>query len=116
MTNNVTMAGPPFILYHKWDEENDAAIFSTCVPTNSKIVTDDAEILTGKLESFSAVKTVLKGNYSNLKEAWETTMKYIADNNLEMVEGGSMLETYLSDPMRELNPAKWFTEIYVEVE
>lgn len=116
MTNNVTMAGPPFILYHKWDEENDAAIFSTCVPTNSKIVTDDAEILTGKLESFSAVKTVLKGNYSNLKEAWETTMKYITDNNLEMIEGGSMLETYLSDPMRELNPAKWVTEIYVEVE
>lgn len=115
MTHNVTMAGPPFILYHKWDEENNAVMFSTCVPTNSKVTTDEADILTGKLESFRAVKTVLKGNYSNLKEAWETTMAYIADNNLEMVAGGSMLETYLTDPMSELNPAKWVTEIYVEV-
>ncbi|EPR72999.1 hypothetical protein ADIWIN_2087 [Winogradskyella psychrotolerans RS-3] len=115
ITHNVTMAGPPFILYHKWDEENDTVMFSACVPTNSRIITDEAEILTGKLESFRAVKTVLKGNYSNLKEAWNTTMNYIADNNLEMIEGGPMLETYLTDPMSEQNPAKWITEIYVAV-
>ncbi|SDH75760.1 SRPBCC family protein [Winogradskyella thalassocola] len=115
ITHNVTMAGPAFILYHKWDEENDTVMFSTCVPTNSRIITDEAEILTGKLESFTAVRTVLKGNYSNLKEAWDTTMNYIADNNLEMIEGGPMLETYLTDPMSEQNPAKWITEIYVAV-
>ena len=115
MTHNVTMAGPPFILYHKWDEENDAIIFSCCVPTNSKIVADESGILTGKLESFRTLKTVLKGDYKNLKKAWEASMKYIADNNLEMVEGGSMLETYLTDPMAEQNPANWITEIYVEV-
>ncbi|NRD19584.1 SRPBCC family protein [Winogradskyella eckloniae] len=116
MTHNVTMAGPPFILYHKWDEENDAVIFSCCIPTNSKIVTTEDDILTGQLDSFRAVKTVLTGNYSNLREAWETTMKYITDNDLVMVEGGAMLETYLTDPRHELNPAKWVTEIYVEVE
>ncbi len=115
LTHNVTMAGPPFILYHKWDEENDAIIFSCCVPTNSKIVADESGILTGKLESFRTLKTVLKGDYKNLKKAWEASMKYIADNNLEMVEGGSMLETYLTDPMTEQNPANWITEIYVEV-
>lgn len=116
ISHNVTMAGPPFILYHKWDEENDAVMFSTCVPTNSKIVSDEEDILTGQLESFRAVKTVLKGDYSNLKEAWDVTMKYITDNNLVMVEGGSMLETYLTDPMSQQNPAKWVTEIYIEVE
>ncbi|MDN3493491.1 SRPBCC family protein [Winogradskyella bathintestinalis] len=116
MTHNVTMAGPPFILYHKWDEENNAVIFSCCVPTNSKIISNDENILTGKLESFKAVKSVLKGDYSNLKEAWETTMNYIADHNLVMVEGGARLETYLTDPMNEPNPANWVTEIYVEIE
>jgi len=115
VTHNVTMAGPPFILYHKWDEENDAMIFSCCVPTNSKIISDEVGILTGKLDSFRAVKTVLKGDYKNLKEAWEATMKYIAANNLEIVEGGAMLETYSKDPMRHPNPADWLTEIYVEV-
>ncbi|WP_400077269.1 SRPBCC family protein [Winogradskyella sp. R77965] len=115
ISNNVTMAGPPFILYHKWDEENDAVIFSCAIPTNSKIVSNEPEILTGKLESFRAVKTVLKGDYANLKEAWETSMKYIADNNLEMIEAGPMLETYISDPMSKPNPAEWITEIYVAV-
>ena len=115
MTHNVTMAGPPFILYLKWDEENDATIFSTGVPTNSKIVSTESDILTGKLESFRAVKTVLKGDYKNLKEAWKSTMKYISDNNLEMIEGGSMLETYLTDPMRKPNPADWITELYIAI-
>lgn len=115
MANNITMAGPPFVLYHKWDEENDAVIFSCCVPTNSKIVSQESGILTGQLESFRTVKTVLKGNYKNLKEAWEATMKYISDNNLEMIEGGSMLETYLTDPMSKPNPADWLTEIYVAI-
>ena len=115
MTHNITMAGPPFILYHKWDEENDAVIFSCCVPTNSKIVSEESGILTGQLESFRTVKTTLKGNYDNLKEAWEATMKYIADNNLEMIEGGPMLETYLTDPISKPNPAEWVTEIYVAI-
>ena len=115
ITHNVTMAGPPFILYHKWDEENDAMIFSCCVPTNSKIISDEPGILTGRLKSFRTVKTVLKGNYDNLKEAWDTTMTYISDNDLEMVEGGPMLETYITDPMSQTNPAKWVTEIYVAV-
>ena len=115
ITHNVTMAGPPFILYHKWDEENDAMIFSCCVPTNSKIISDEPGILTGRLKSFRTVKTVLKGNYDNLKEAWDTTMTYISDNDLEMIEGGPMLETYITDPMSQTNPAKWVTEIYAAV-
>ncbi|MFK7834141.1 MAG: SRPBCC family protein [Winogradskyella sp.] len=115
LTHNITMAGKPFILYHKWDEENDAAIFSTCIPTNSKIITDESDILTGQLDSFRAVKTVLKGDYANLKEAWEESMAYITNNNLEMIEAGPMLETYLTDTSVEENPSKWVSEIYVAV-
>lgn len=115
MTHNITMAGPPFILYHKWDEDNDAAIFSTCVPTTSKISTDQSDILTGQLKPFKAVKSLLIGHYDNLKEAWETSMTYCSENNLEIIENGPMLETYLTDPMTELNPANWVTEIYVAI-
>jgi DNA gyrase inhibitor GyrI len=115
MTHNVTMAGPPFILYHKWDKENDAIIFSCCVPTNSKIIAAESGILTGKIESFRTLKTVLKGDYINLNEAWEATMKYSADNNFEIIEGGPMLETYVTDRMSKPNPADWITEIYVEI-
>ncbi|MBO6880571.1 GyrI-like domain-containing protein [Winogradskyella sp.] len=115
ISNNITFAGAPFVLYEKWDEENNAVIFSVCIPTNSRIISNDPDILTGQLESFKAVKTVLMGNYDHLKEAWEKTMAYIEDNNLETVDGGSMLEIYPTDPSSVPNPADWKTEIYIEV-
>lgn len=115
ISHNVKMAGFPFILYHKWDEDIDAVIFSCCIPTNSKIVSGEENILTGQLESFKAVKTVLKGDYSNLKEAWERSMSYIEKNNLEIIEAVPMLETYVTDPVLNPNPAEWITEIYIAV-
>ncbi len=113
--NNISMAGAPYVLYHKWDEENNAVMFSCCVPTTSRVITTESDILTGKLKPFKAVKTTLKGDYDNLKEAWETTMKYASENGLQLTETGPMMEAYLTDPMTEPNPAKWITEIYIAV-
>lgn len=113
--NNVKMAGAPFTLYHSWDEENGTTMFSCCVPTTDKVVTTDSNILTGQLEPFKAVKITLKGNYENLKEAWEKAFEYIAKNNLEAAEEGPMIEAYLTDPMSVPNPANWITEIYIAV-
>ncbi len=113
--NNIAMGGAPYVLYHKWDEENNAVMFSCCVPTTSRVITTESDILTGKLDPFKAVKTTLKGDYTNLKEAWETTMKYASEKGLEMTETGPMMEAYLTDPMTEPNPAKWITEIYIAV-
>lgn len=116
VTHNISMAGKPFILYNKWDAENDAIIFSACIPTNSRILSEEPEILTGQLESFKTVKTVLQGDFSNMKEAWDTTMSYIADHNLKVIEGGPMLQTYLTMPENYPNPADWRAEIYLAVE
>ncbi|TVZ60333.1 effector-binding domain-containing protein [Flavobacteriaceae bacterium MAR_2010_105] len=113
--NNITMAGPPFISYHKWDEKNNAVIFSSCVPTTSRVITTDSDILTGQIEPFRAIKTTLKGNYTNLKEAWEKTMAYIPQQGLEFAETGPMLEVYVTDPMNYPNPADWVTEIYIAI-
>lgn len=115
LQNNITMAGAPFVAYHKWDIENNAVMFSCCVPTTEKIVTTNSDILTGQLLPFKAIKTTLKGNYSNLKEAWETTTKYLKDNNFETLHNLPALEVYLTDPMRKPNPADWITEIYIPI-
>lgn len=115
LTNNITMAGKPFIFYHKWDPENDAVMFSCCIPTTSKIITTDADIITGQLEPFKAVKTVLKGNYENLQEAWDKTMTYIPENNLEFTEAGPMIESYVTDPTNHPNPKDWITEIFIAI-
>lgn len=116
MANNIVIAGSPFVIYHKWDEENDAVMFSCCIPTSSKIISTEADVITGQLDSFKAVKTILIGDYVNLKEAWEKAMAYIAANNLVQPENGMAIEAYLTDPTSTPNRAKWRTEIYLEVE
>ena len=113
--NNIQMAGPVFQIVHKYDKENDAMIFSCAVPTTERIISSDPEILTGKLDSFRALKATLKGNYTNLSEAWETAMAHAEKNNIEVIESGSMLESYLTDPISVPNPANWITEIFIAV-
>ncbi|WP_299889290.1 SRPBCC family protein [uncultured Lacinutrix sp.] len=113
--NNITKAGAPYVLYHKWDETNNSVMFSCCVPTTAKVITTDSNILTGQLEPFKAVKTTLNGSYDNLKEAWETATKKIKDSGLEQIETGPNLESYLNSPMNTPNPADLKTEIYIAV-
>lgn len=116
MENKITMAGPAFSLYHKWDLENNAVIFSCAVPVADRVITDkDSGILTGMLKPFKAVKTTLTGNYENLAEAWTTASEYITANNLEEVHGHPALEVYTNDPMSHPNPANWVTEIYIPI-
>ena len=113
--NNITIAGSPFTIYHKWDEENGTLMFSSCIPTTSKVITTDSNILTGKLKPFKAVKSTLTGDYKNLKETWDKTFEYITTNNLESPETGIYIENYPTDPISTPNPADWKTEIFVEV-
>lgn len=114
-SNNIAMAGAPFTNYISWDDQNGTTTFSCCYPTTDKVITTSDEILTGQIEPFKAVKTVLKGNYENLKEAWDKAMAYIPANGLEFAENGPMLEVYPTDPAQEPNPANWVTEIYIAV-
>ena len=113
--NSITMAGAPFTSYHKWDIENNAVMFSCCIPTTEKVITSEPDILTGQLKPFKAIKTTLKGNYTNLKEAWETASNYIKTNNLEEAPDASALEVYRTEPSRTPNPADWITEIYIPI-
>lgn len=114
--NNITMAGNPFVIYHKWDAENNAVIFSCCVPTTTKVLATDSEILTGQITPFRAVKTTLKGNYGNLQRAWEKARNYIQSNQLTQPQDAMAIESYLNDPSSTPNPANLITEIYLEIE
>jgi len=114
--NKIQLAGAPFILFHMYDEENNAVMFSCAVPVSERVITESGSgILTGMLKPFKAIKTTLKGNYSNSKEAWETAYKYLADNKLEQVAGSAALEVFVTDPLSTPNPADWLTEIYIPV-
>ena len=113
--HNIKMAGAPFTSYHKWDVENNAVMFSCCIPTTDKVITSEPDILTGQLKPFNAIKLTLKGDYSNLKEAWETASKYIEVNNFDQVLDASALEVYQTEPSLTPNPADWITDIYIPI-
>ncbi len=113
--NYISTAGTPFIYYIKWDKANNAAIFSYCIPTTEKIITTNNEILTGQLPAFTAVKTTLKGDYTNLEEAWGKTMTYIKEQGYTFTQEGPMLEVSKITPTDTANPANWITEIYVAI-
>src|SRR5690554_7938775 len=55
--NNITTAGPPFVLYTKLDEENNAVMFACCIPTTNHVIHVDSDILTGQLNTFRALNT-----------------------------------------------------------
>lgn len=113
--NNIAIDGFPFVNYHKFDEENNAVMFSCCLPTTSRVITTENDILTGKLDPFTTLKTTLTGNHSYLFETWEMAMEYIKSSNNETDENGPMLETFVTDESNSPNPADWKTEIYIAI-
>ncbi len=114
--NNISQLGDPFVLYNSWDEQNDSAIYSVGIFTPSLVITPvDSDILNGMMPTQEVVKTTLKGDHENLKEAWEAAYKYIEENNLMANEDSQPFEVFRTDPDSIPNPANWITEIYIPV-
>ncbi|MEZ4792809.1 MAG: GyrI-like domain-containing protein [Gelidibacter sp.] len=112
--HNVPMAGMPFTIYNEMND-NGSVIMSNAIPVRDKvIVADDSNVLCGYIDKTRAVKVTLKGNYTNLGEAWKAAMKYLKDNHLEQSEQHPF-EIYLNDPGSTPNPADYLTEIYIPI-
>lgn len=115
-TNNIAQLGDPFVLYNSWDEQNDSAIYSVGIFTPSLVITPaDSNILNGMMPMREVVKTTLKGDHENLKEAWDAAYRYIDENNLRADEESQPFEIYRTNPDSIPNPANWVTEIYIPV-
>ncbi|WP_010228819.1 SRPBCC family protein [Gillisia marina] len=112
--NNISTMGNPFVLYNKWDEQNNSAIYSTGYFTPSLIITPaESTVLNGMMPVQKVIKTTLKGDYKNLKEAWDATYKYAQENNLPVNPDSPAFEVYAIRPDKSPNPANWVTEIYI---
>ncbi len=112
--NNISQLRDPFVLYNSWDEQNDSAIYSVGIFTPSLVITPaDSNVLNGMMPTQEVVKTTLKGDHENLKEAWDVAYQYIEENNLRADEESQPFEVYRTSPDSTLNPANWVTEIYI---
>lgn len=112
--NNLRANGMPFTIYNEMND-NGNVIMSNAIPVRDKvIIADGGNILCGYIEKTRAVKVTLKGDYTNLSEAWETAMTYVKDKNLEASDQHPF-EIYLNDPGSTPNPANYLTEIYIPI-
>ncbi|WP_298497154.1 GyrI-like domain-containing protein [uncultured Algibacter sp.] len=113
--NNIISNGMPFTIYNEMNAENESVIMSNAIPVRDRInVNNASEILCGYTPKTKVIKTTLKGNYTNLSEAWEATMDYLTKNNLEQ-SNLKPFEIYTNDPGKFPNPADWITEIYIPI-
>ncbi|MFI1743534.1 SRPBCC family protein [Thalassobellus sediminis] len=114
--NNIVANGMPFTIYNEMNPANGNIIMSNAIPVMNKInftnLTENNDILCGYIPKTRVLKTSLKGNYSNLPEAWKTTMLHIAKDSL-IQSNLKPFEIYTNDPGNFPNPANWLTEIYI---
>jgi effector-binding domain-containing protein len=112
--NNIKQTGMPFTIYNEPDA-NGNIIMSNAIPIlNKEIIDKNSDVLCGFIPKTEALKTTLKGNYTNLSEAWAVAFKYLADNNMEQAHL-KPFEIYQNDPEISPNPADWITEIYIPI-
>lgn len=111
--NNIPVSGKPFVIYHTYDAANKRTTLSFCVPIKKPIfISEGSEILSDTLQSFEAVKTTLRGDYSHINKALNKTSEYFKKNNLKLNTSFSHVEVH-SIGKNEINtPSKWKTEIY----
>ena len=112
--NNIEASGKPFTLNHKWDEVNNTAMFSACIPVKERVITT-GDVLTGYLKPQKTFKTIFKGDYKFANEAWEAAYNGLAAQGFTEIEGAEPFEFYVVGPNDTKNPAKWVTEIYIPI-
>lgn len=106
------LTGPPFAIYHEWDEENENAIIAVSLACISEKPAAD-NIKKGLSYDGGAIKCVHMGPYENAGPAHKFVHQFIKDNNYEF--NGSPWEVYVTDPGEEPDPNMWITEIYYPV-
>jgi effector-binding domain-containing protein len=112
--NNIKQTGMPFTIYNEPDA-NGNVVMSNAIPILNKVeVDDESNVLCGYIPKTKALKTTLKGNYTNLTMAWKEAYEYIANNNLEQTDI-KPFEIYQNDPGIVHNPAEWITETYIPI-
>jgi effector-binding domain-containing protein len=114
--NNIIVKGKPFVIYESYDSINEVARISICVPIKEEIyISPGSDILSGKYETFEAIKTTLTGDYSHRTKALNKALEYIKKNQLTIDPVMSHLEIYTTTKAEIKNPSKWVTEIYIPI-
>ena len=114
--NNIPMNGSPFVKYESIDNVNNTVTFSVCIPMREEVfIADGSDISVGFLDSFSALKTTLTGDYSHRKEARKKAVEYLQLNHIEENAALPKIDVYVKSASDIRHPSQWVTEILIPV-
>ncbi len=114
--NNIQISGKPFIIYHTFDINNGIAKVTIGYPIKEEIlISPGSDIEAGKIDNFSAVKTILTGDYNHTQEAYNNTLKFLDINTLYSSPIFDHIEVYSISKTEIKNPSKWKTDIYIPI-
>lgn len=113
---SIKAAGDVLVQYEKRDMLNNVALITVAIPVRERVITEvESNMLCDYKEPEKTVKVILKGNHSNLNEAWDKGLEFIANNGLVKSEAPAY-EIYRNDPADTINPADLITEIYIPID
>lgn len=117
LKNEIEIYGKPFLIYKLYDATQETVSLSFCLPIKNEVVfTPEEGIKLEKLESFPAIKTILKGDYSHLKKATIETDNHFTKNGITKNPKFSHLEVYTVGRNEIKSPSKWVTTIYTPIQ
>lgn len=103
----LTMNGMPCGLFYKYDALEGQADMAAAIPVST---TKDIQGLNSvTLPKQQALQVEYYGDYANLQNAHRAMASYMRDRNL--LSNPPMIEEYVTDPIKEKDPAKWLTNI-----
>lgn len=102
----VAPTGPWFSHHLKMDPEIFDVEISVPVSTP---VASSGRVQAGVLPAAKVARTVYRGSYEHLGEAWGEFMSWIENNGL--IPGDDLWECYKIGPADTLNPNSWHTEL-----
>ena len=107
MAGNIEVAGPPFALYHSWNERETSMEVGFPVGPGAS---GEGRLQSMALPGGKIATGMHFGPYDKLPESYNEMMAWMKANGHE--PAGKMWETYLTDPEMEKDPAKWVTVMF----
>jgi effector-binding domain-containing protein len=114
---NLKMNGKPFVIYESSDRANGTITFSVCGPLKQEIfVSDPSDVSIAKLQPFTALKTVLKGDYSHRDAAIKKALKYLSEKKIDRNSALNYIDIYTVNASDQKSPSKWITEVLIPIQ
>ena len=107
----IQMSGPPFALYHSWNDQKTVMEVGFPAPASVK---GEGRIKPISLPGGRVVTGFHIGPYNRLMESYQKMQDWMTKQGVK--PANKMWEVYLTDPEKEKDPAKYVTQLFWPIE